>query len=132
MIPRFSRLTVFLLPALLVLGISSLGFGQAAAKASDDLTGTDISSAKLSHMAVAPRGHRNGQGHARFGIPNIDSLVNFNKHYQASGFDVFGNRCFGKWLTAHYFRDGFQGVKRSRRHPKRLLSHSRNRSWKVF
>ncbi len=91
MIPRFSRLTVFLLPALLVLGISSLGFGQAAAKASDDLTGTDISSAKLSHMAVAPRGHRNGQGHARFGIPNIDSLVNFNKHYQASGFDVFGN-----------------------------------------
>ena len=33
---------------------------------------------------VAPHGHQNGQAHARFGIPDVDSLVNFNGHY----FDV--------------------------------------------
>ncbi|HEX3472388.1 MAG TPA: hypothetical protein VHT28_14490 [Silvibacterium sp.] len=39
---------------------------------------------------MAPRGHRNGQGHAN-GIPNIDSLVNFNDHFQAQGVDQNGN-----------------------------------------
>lgn len=39
---------------------------------------------------MAPRGHRNGQAHAN-GIPNIDSLVNFNDHFQAQGVDQNGN-----------------------------------------
>ncbi|HYK34816.1 hypothetical protein [Alloacidobacterium sp.] len=39
---------------------------------------------------MAPRGHRNGQAHTN-GIPNIDSLVNFNNHFQARGVDQNGN-----------------------------------------
>jgi hypothetical protein len=77
----------FLFPVLLVLALSCVTFAQE----DDQITTSDLSSAKFSHMAVAPRGHRNGQGHAQFGIPGIDSLVNFNQHYQAPGIDVFGN-----------------------------------------
>jgi ABC-type sugar transport system ATPase subunit len=40
----------------------------------------------------------NGQGHARFGIPLIDSLVNFNDHYFAGGFDSNGNPV-REWYT---------------------------------
>jgi hypothetical protein len=77
---KFSLLTI------LVTGASVI----ASAQASDQLTG-NLTSAKIKHLAMAPRGHRNGQGHARFGIPDIDSLVNFNRHFQASGVDASGN-----------------------------------------
>jgi hypothetical protein len=87
MMNRFSRSTKFLFPVLLVLALSCVTFAQE----DDQITAPDLSSAKVSHMAVAPRGHRNGQGHAQFGIPGIDSLVNFNQHYQAPGIDAFGN-----------------------------------------
>src|SRR5437868_14213096 len=40
---------------------------------------------------MAPRGHQNGQAHARFGVFGIDSLVNFNGHYFVDGFDTSGN-----------------------------------------
>jgi hypothetical protein len=78
---KLSLLAIFLLAA------SAIVFAQV----SDQLTSADLSSAKILHAAVAPRGHRNGQGHARFGIAGIDSLVNFNKHFQAPGIDAFGN-----------------------------------------
>jgi hypothetical protein len=61
------------------------------AQEDDQITTGNLSTAKVLHQAVAPRGHRNGQAHARFGIPDIDSLVNFNKHFQANGIDAFGN-----------------------------------------
>jgi hypothetical protein len=45
-----------------------------------------------SHKSIqmAPRGHRNGQGHTN-GIPGIDSLVNFNNHFKAQGVDQNGS-----------------------------------------
>ena len=52
----------------------------------DFLAGTHPRSAQ-----VTPRGHQNGQAHARFGIFGIDSLVNFNGHYFVDGFDPDGN-----------------------------------------
>ncbi len=82
-----TRSLKFPLLALFLLAASAVVFAQA----SDQLTTGDLSSAHIKSLALAPRGHRNGQGHARFGIPNIDSLVNFNKHFQASGVDLFGN-----------------------------------------
>jgi hypothetical protein len=37
--------------------------------------------------ALAPHAHlTNGQAHARQGVPNIDSLVNWNDHYFAAGY----------------------------------------------
>jgi len=50
-----------------------------------------LSNARNRSGALAPRGHRNGQGHATFGIPGIDSLVNFNDHFEADGVDQNGN-----------------------------------------
>src|SRR5437588_7815814 len=36
---------------------------------------------------IAPHAHlANGQAHARHGVPNIDSLINWNDHYFAPGF----------------------------------------------
>ena len=49
-----------------------------------------LSNASHKSIQVAPRGHRNGQGHTN-GIPNIDALVNFNEHFQARGVDLNGN-----------------------------------------
>ncbi|MBV8551019.1 MAG: hypothetical protein JOY54_06935 [Acidobacteriaceae bacterium] len=50
-----------------------------------------LSNAGHKSLTVAPRGHRNGQGHATHGIPDIDSLVNFNDHFTADGVDQNGN-----------------------------------------
>lgn len=46
---------------------------------------------QLSGQASAPRGGRNGQAHARFGISGVDTIPNFNQHFQASGVDSAGN-----------------------------------------
>lgn len=45
----------------------------------------------ISGQSVAPRGGRNGQAHARFGISGVDSIPNFNQHFQANGVDPYGN-----------------------------------------
>ena len=72
---------------------ASLGFaGLASAQEPDQLSSTaDLQNAGTKTAKVAPNGHQNGQAHARFGIPDIDSLVNFNGHYFADGFDSDGN-----------------------------------------
>jgi hypothetical protein len=49
-----------------------------------------ISNASHKSIQVAPRGHRNGQAHPN-GIADIDSIVNFNNHFQAPGVDQNGN-----------------------------------------
>lgn len=40
--------------------------------------------------ALKPSQHPNGQAHARFGIADIDSLSNFNKHFKSAGVDSNG------------------------------------------
>jgi hypothetical protein len=49
-----------------------------------------LSNAPHKSVQMAPRGHRNGQAHTN-GIPDIDSVVNFNNHFQAPGVDQNGN-----------------------------------------
>jgi len=72
---------------------ASLGFAApASAQEPDQLSSiSDLQTAGKKSTTVAPHGHLNGQAHARFGIPDIDSLVNFNGHYFADGFDSDGN-----------------------------------------
>ena len=75
------------------LGLALLvGFGiNGLAQEPDQLTDADLASARVKTVRVAPQAHLNGQAHARFGIPNIDSLVNFNDHFFSDGFDNNGN-----------------------------------------
>jgi hypothetical protein len=70
----------------LVFATAINSFGQEPDQVSADY----LSNAGDKSGAVAPRGHRNGQGHAN-GIPNIDSLINFNDHFKTDGVDQFGN-----------------------------------------
>jgi len=72
---------------------ASLGFaGLASAQEPDQLSSTaNLQTAGTKSAKVPPHGHQNGQAHARFGIPDIDSLINFNGHYFADGFDTDGN-----------------------------------------
>jgi hypothetical protein len=64
---------------------------MAAAQEPDEISAQFLSNASATARALAPRGHRNGQGDARFGVSGIDSLVNFNKHFRANGVDQNGN-----------------------------------------
>jgi hypothetical protein len=65
--------------------------GAGLAQESDQVTATVLANATGKSAVITPHAHLNGQAHARFGIPNIDSLVNFNGHYLADGFDPNGN-----------------------------------------
>jgi hypothetical protein len=76
---------------LMVVVLAFAGATTCFAQQQDDQLPPDyLSNASHTSAATAPRGHRNGQGHAN-GISDIDSLVNFNGHFQASGVDQFGN-----------------------------------------
>lgn len=74
----------FMLLAFCIATISS--FAQDA----DQLTVSDLSNAHPHSIRVSPRGHLNGQAHARHGIPNIDSLLNWNDHFFADGLNSDG------------------------------------------
>jgi hypothetical protein len=70
----------------------------AAAQESDQITASALTNAHAHSSVVTPHAHRNGQAHARHGIPSIDSLVNFNDHFFADGFT--GNGTFNThWYT---------------------------------
>jgi hypothetical protein len=73
-----------------VLFIFTTVFACYAQQDDDQVPISLLSNASHKSVQMAPRGHRNGQGHAN-GIPNIDSLVNFNDHFQAQGVDQNGN-----------------------------------------
>src|SRR5579871_5575272 len=75
--------------ALLLLG--TLPARVASAQDSDQLSATFLSGTHPHFTVVTPHAHLNGQSHARHGIPNIDSLVNFNGHYFVDGYDPNGN-----------------------------------------
>ena len=90
---RFS-VSLCTLLAFFVLAATAIGLAQD----NDAITQFDSSNNHATHMQVTPRGHTNGMDHARFGITDIDSLVNFNDRYDVQGFDSNGNPNF-KWYT---------------------------------
>jgi hypothetical protein len=77
----------FTLVLLVAFATTVSGFSQ---KSDDEISG-DLSNAHTRSTTVTPRGHLNGEGHARFGIFGIDSLANFNGQYFTDGFDSNGN-----------------------------------------
>jgi hypothetical protein len=75
----------------LVLGLTFV-FAQAQAPLEPDQVSPDfLSNAHTKSVQVTPRGHLNGQDHARFGIFDIDSISNFNGQFFTDGFDSNGN-----------------------------------------
>jgi hypothetical protein len=62
----------------------------AMAQEPDQVTASVLADANTHSAVVTPHAHQNGQAHARHGIPNIDSLVNFNGHFFADGFTLDG------------------------------------------
>src|ERR1700741_2236308 len=77
------------LSAVLLFGLAA-SFACYAQQDDDQVPINFLSHASHKSIQMAPRGHRNGQAHTN-GIPNIDSLVNFNNHFQAQGVDQNGN-----------------------------------------
>jgi hypothetical protein len=63
----------------------------AFAQEPDQVTDAALAFAHGKGTTVRPHAHQNGQAHARFGIPDIQSIVNFNGHFFADGFDDAGN-----------------------------------------
>ena len=83
-----------ILPPLFLFAATTMG----SAQDNDAITQFDSSNGHVTHLQVPPRGHTNGMDHARFGIADIDSLVNFNGRFDVQGFDSNGNPNF-KWYT---------------------------------
>jgi hypothetical protein len=61
------------------------------AQEDDQVSPDAISDAHSKHFTTAPRGHLNGQAHARFGLAGIDSIANWNKHFTVEGINGSGN-----------------------------------------
>lgn len=82
---------LFLLLMVVALGLTVI-FAQGQVALEPDQVSPDfLSNAHPKSAQVTPRGHLNGQDHARFGIPDVDSISNFNRHFFADGFDTNGN-----------------------------------------
>jgi hypothetical protein len=73
-----------------VLSVFATVFACPAQQDDDQVPIDYLSHASTKSAQMAPRGHRNGQAHTN-GIPDIDSLVNFNNHFQGPGVDQNGN-----------------------------------------
>jgi hypothetical protein len=72
----------------------ALGFTVTVAQAPlepDQVSPDFLSNAHTKSVQVTPRGHLNGQDHARFGIFDVDSIANFSGHFFADGFDTAGD-----------------------------------------
>lgn len=66
--------------------------GTRAQVQDDDVIGPDqLAGMGLKFLHVGPPTAKNGMAHARFGIPNIDSVPNFNGHFFTPGQDPNGN-----------------------------------------
>jgi len=71
--------------------LASVMIGGAAAQEGDLLKRGNLAHFKLTpHRMTPPRVVKNGQAHARQGVP-VDSLVNWNDHFFADGVDRDGN-----------------------------------------
>ncbi len=78
-------------PALLLLIFAlAMPIGVFAQEA-DEVSPDAVSNAHSMHPTTPPRGHQNGQDHARFGLAGIDSAANWNKHFITGGIDPNGN-----------------------------------------
>jgi len=74
--------------------VVSLTLAASAVFAQNQSGAIDASAVKdkpVKSLHVTPRGHLNGQGHARFGAPFIDSLPNFNGQFFAAGVNSNGD-----------------------------------------
>jgi hypothetical protein len=78
-------------PALLLLMFALVSPIGVLAQEADEVSPDAISNAHSMHATTAPRGHLNGQDHARFGLPGIDSIANWNKHFTTEGINPSGN-----------------------------------------
>lgn len=77
------------------------GSAHANPAASNPNVLTDDSAINSGHpqtKIITPRGHLNGQAHARFGSTGVDSVPSFNEHYFVNGFDSNGNPN-NEWFT---------------------------------
>src|SRR5215467_7604830 len=71
--------------------LAAVMVSTAAALESDQLTRADLAGVKPTvHKAPPLPSQREGQAHARHGLP-VDSLLTWNDHYFADGFDPDGN-----------------------------------------
>jgi hypothetical protein len=61
------------------------------AQDNDAIDATTVAGMGLKFTHVGPPTAKNGMAHERFGIPNIDSVVNFNGQYFTEGQDSNGN-----------------------------------------
>jgi hypothetical protein len=84
----------------ITLAVGSLFISGMAASAQvpAQLTASDLATIVPRTTVLPPHAHSNGQAHARSGIPNIDSLVNFSDHYFAYGVDLYG-KAVREWYT---------------------------------
>jgi len=78
-------------PALLLLIFALALPGGVFAQEDDQVSPDAVSNAHSLHPTTPPRGHMNGQDHARFGLAGIDSVANWNKHFTVEGIDPNGN-----------------------------------------
>ena len=81
------RLNLPHVSAALVLSIAVIGFAQAP----DRVDPSVLAHARNLHFHQTPHDLTNGRAHARFGIPEINSVPNFNGQFFADGFDAAGN-----------------------------------------
>src|SRR4051812_28892770 len=84
--------------ALVIFTVLALATAVSFAQDSDAITNVDKSQNSARNIHVGPRGHLNGQAHARFGSTGFDSLITFNDHFDTFGYDGNGNPNY-KWYT---------------------------------
>jgi len=83
---------------LVIFTLLALATAVSFAQDSDAITKVDKSQNSARNIHVGPRGHLNGQAHARFGSTGFDSLITFNDHFDTFGYDSDGNPNY-KWFT---------------------------------
>jgi hypothetical protein len=75
----------------LVVGLVTLASAAGVRAQDDDAISVAPAGSKVKFTHVGPPTSKNGMAHARFGIPNIDSVPNFNGQYFTTGQDANGN-----------------------------------------
>ena len=81
------RINLLPTSVLIVLSITTNGFAQATGNV--DLS--VLAEVRNLHFQQTPHDLTNGRAHARFGIPSINSVPNFNGQFFQDGFDAVGN-----------------------------------------
>lgn len=90
------KIRLLSLASLAIFAFATLGFAQVME--SDQLPMNALNNSTGKDVHVTPNGHKNGMDHARKGIPNIDSILNYNDQYFANGVDS-NNQPVSRWFT---------------------------------